>query len=149
MVVTTAIGRVGGIATVLILWHMSRSDGGIPEKLSGVEPTKRQTAALDRIQAELASMGPCLPGSIVVRTGRCGKPACSCHDDPPRLHGPFRSWTRKLAGKTVTRLLSEDQLDEYQAYFDNHRRLKELVHELEDLSMAIVDRDPRWKPRRP
>ena len=106
--------------------------------------TKRQAARLERITGELASLGPCLPGSVVVRTGRCGKAACSCRADPPRLHGPFRSWTRKITGKTVTRLLSEDQLDDYQVLFDNHRRLKELVHELEDLGLAIVDADPRW-----
>jgi hypothetical protein len=109
-----------------------------------VELTKRQAARLELITGELASLGPCLPGSVVVRTGRCGKAACSCRADPPRLHGPFRSWTRKITGKTVTRLLSEDQLDDYQVLFDNHRRLKELVHELEDLGLAIVDADPRW-----
>lgn len=114
-----------------------------------MEPTKRQQKKLERITAELAALGPCLPGSVVVRTGRCGKPACSCHDDPPRLHGPFRSWTRKIAGKTATRLLSADQLAAYQPLFDNHRRLKALVRELEELSLAIVERDPRWKrPRR-
>ncbi|MGH9120205.1 MAG: DUF6788 family protein [Acidimicrobiales bacterium] len=113
-----------------------------------MEPTKRQQARLKRISAELAALGPCLPGSVVVRTGRCGKPACSCHNDPPRLHGPFRSWTRKIAGKTATRLLTEEQLDAYQPLFDNHRRLKALVRELEELSLAIVERDPQWKPPR-
>jgi hypothetical protein len=117
-------------------------------KLGVMEPTTRQQAALARISAELAALGPCLPGSVVVRTGRCGKTACSCHGDPPRLHGPFRSWTRKIAGKTVTRLLSPDQLASYQPLFDNHRRLKDLVRQLEELSVAIVERDPRWKTTR-
>jgi hypothetical protein len=103
-----------------------------------------QQRALDRIRRELASLGPCLPGSVVVRTGPCGKASCSCRAKPPRLHGPFRSWTRKVAGKTVTRLLSEDQLDDYQPLLDNHRRLKELVHEIEELTLGIVERDTRW-----
>jgi hypothetical protein len=107
--------------------------------------TTRQAKELERISAELATLGLCLPGSVVVRTGRCGKAACSCHKDPPRLHGPFRSWTRKVANKTVTRLLGEEQLDDYQALFDNHRRMKELVRQLEDLSLAVVERDPRWE----
>ena len=128
-------------ATVTILWQMSHQGRGMPGKLPGVELNKRQAAKLERITHELGSLGPCLPGSVVVRTGRCGKEACSCRNDPPRLHGPFRSWTRKLAGKTVTRLLSEEQLADYQILFDNHRRLKELVHELEDLAVAIVDTD--------
>ncbi|MGH8979569.1 MAG: DUF6788 family protein [Acidimicrobiales bacterium] len=124
---------------------MTRSKGGPSEKLSSVRPTDRQARALERIRKELAEIGPCLPGSVVVRTGRCGKEACRCRATPPRLHGPFRSWTRKVAKKTVTRLLSEDQLADYQVLFDNHRRLKALVHELEQLSLAIVEADPRWE----
>jgi hypothetical protein len=143
----TKAGAVGRESTVFILWQMSPALRGIPEKLGAVEPTKRQRAAIERIRTELATLGPALPGSVVVRTGPCGKAACKCHDDPPRLHGPFRSWTRKVAGKTVTRILTEDQLDEYETYFENHKRLKELVRELEDLSLAIVEQDPRWKSR--
>jgi hypothetical protein len=105
----------------------------------------RQARALERIRGELAGLGPCLPGSVVVRTGRCGKAACKCRANPPRLHGPFRSWTRKVANKTVTRLLSEEQLADYQALFDDHRRLKALVHELEALGLDIVDADSRWE----
>lgn len=128
---------------------MAGARARIAEKLAAMEPTKRQRAELERITAELAALGPCLPGSVVVRTGPCGKATCSCRHDPPRLHGPFRSWTRKIAGKTVTRLLSEDQLVSYQPLFDNHRRLKALARELEQLSIAIIERDPRWKtPRR-
>lgn len=110
-----------------------------------MELTARQAETLDRIRTELASLGPCLPGSVNVRLGRCGKQRCSCRADPPRFHGPFRSWTRKVAGKTVTRLLREDQLHDYQDLFDNHRRLKELVHELEALGLAVVEADPRWE----
>ena len=127
---------------------MEHGDPGIAGKLAAMEPTKRQQRNLERITAELAALGPCLPGSVVVRTARCGKTACSCHGDPPRLHGPFRSWTRKITGKTATRLLTEDQLTAYQPLFDNHRRLKNLVQQLEELSLAIIERDPRWKPPR-
>ena len=49
-----------------------------------------------------------------------------------------------MAHKTVTRLLSEEQLADYQPFFDNHRRLKALVHEIEELSLAMVETDPRW-----
>ncbi len=49
------------------------------------------------------------------------------------------------AGTWFPNTYSEDQLDDYQVLFDNHRRLKELVAELEALSLTIVDADPRWK----
>ena len=122
---------------------MSPRSGGSSGKLQGVRLSSRQTRTLARIRAELQSIGPCLPGSVGVRQGRCGKAACSCRKTPPRLHGPFRSWTRKVSNKTVTRLLSDEQLADYQAFFDNDRRLKHLLHELEELGLALVEADPR------
>jgi len=124
---------------------MSTRSGGSSGKLSGVRLSSRQGRALARIQAELATIGPCLPGSVVVREGRCGKAACSCRKTPPRLHGPFRSWTRKVSKKTVTRLLSDEQLADYQVFFDNDRHLKRLLHELEELGLSLVEDDPRSK----
>jgi|ERR1700722_15296671 hypothetical protein len=121
-------------------------EGSLWEALK-VRPTARQKKQLERIRRELADIGPALPGSLNTRTGRCGKAHCSCHGDPPRLHGPFHSWTRKVAGKTVTKLLTEEQLDDYQELFDNHRRLKDLVHEMEQLSLEIVEEDRRWEQR--
>jgi hypothetical protein len=62
----------------------------------------------------------------------------------PRLHGPYRQWTRKKDGKTATRILSDDQFRRLRPWFDNHRRLRELVTELETLSLAIAEADSRW-----
>jgi hypothetical protein len=65
-------------------------------------------------------------------------------DGAAHRHGPFHSWTRKVAGKTVTRNLSDDQLQRYQDWFDNDRRLKALVAELEELSNTNVDQAEGW-----
>src|SRR5215831_14759105 len=37
-----------------------------------------------------------------------------------------------------------DQRPEGERYFDNHRRLRELIAELEALSLTIAEADPRW-----
>jgi hypothetical protein len=114
----------------------------------GVSPTPAQQAHAARIAARiaagLASTGFALPGTLTERMTRCGHPTCRCHADPPRLHGPCHQWTRKIAGKTVTRILTDDQLADYQPWFDNQRRLRALVAELETLSQEIADNDPRW-----
>ena len=86
-------------------------------------------------------------GSIVVRHTRCGKANCRCKADPPELHGPYISWTRKVAGKTVTRVLSPDQLERYQHGFDNARRLRELIAELETLSLHATEQQEGWPPQ--
>jgi hypothetical protein len=31
------------------------------------------------------------------------------------------------------------------SWFDNHKRLRELIAELEEISLAITENDPRWK----
>jgi hypothetical protein len=114
----------------------------------GVSPTPAQQARARRIAAQiaagLASVSFALPGTLTERMTRCGHPGCRCHADPPRLHGPYHQWTRKKDGKTATRILTDDQLADYQPWFDNHRRLRELVAELEALSLDIADADPRW-----
>lgn len=106
-------------------------------------PAQRRRQILD----EIAHLGYCLPGSIVDRTSRCGNPNCRCHSDPSHRHGPYRSWTRKVAGKTVTRNLNDDQLQRYQNWFDNDRRLKALVTELEELSITVVDQAEGWSAK--
>jgi hypothetical protein len=113
-----------------------------------VSPTPAQQARAARITAQItktAQAGFILPGTLTERMTRCGYPRCRCHADPPRLHGPYHQWTRKKNGKTATRILSDDQIADYQPWFDNHRRLRELIAELEALSLAIAEADPRWE----
>ncbi len=101
---------------------------------------KRPWAATRRgLAEELGKLDGVLPGSVVVRRMRCGKAGCACKGDPPGLHGPYIQWTRTVAGKTVTRFLSEDELARYQPWFDNARRLKEIVAKLEIVSVQAFD----------
>ena len=107
-------------------------------------PTPDQQAQAARIARELAALALALPGTLADRKTRCGYPNCRCRADPPQLHGPYHQWTRKKNGKTTTRILTDDQLACYQPWFSNHRRLRELITELEQLSLAITEADPRW-----
>ena len=112
-----------------------------------VRVAPRHQAEAEKIAAELAaiaSTGMVLPGSITQRRTRCGRPSCGCHADPPRLHGPYWQWTRKIAAKTVCRWLSADQHHDYQSWIDNDRRLRELLARLEALGAAAFEADPRW-----
>lgn len=104
---------------------------------------------LRELQAQLAEVGFTLPGTINVAMNRCGKPNCACHADPPRLHGPYITWTRKVKGKTVTRRLSPEQLERYRPWFENTRRLRELVRELEALSLRAAEQAEGWKREQP
>ncbi len=113
-----------------------------------VSPTPAQQARAAAIAAQIAQLTVAsfiLPGTLTERMTRCGYPRCRCRADPPQLHGPYHQWTRKINGKTVTRILSDDQLADYQPWFGNQRRLHALITELETLSQEIADTDPRWQ----
>ncbi len=105
--------------------------------------TAAQRRAAARITAEIASLGFILPGSAAPRHTRCGKAGCRCMADPPVLHGPYPTWTRKVAAKTVTRRLTGDQYAAYQPWFDASRRLRALLAELEILSLEIIEAELR------
>ena len=108
----------------------------------------RPNAADRRVQAEitaaLGSAGFALPGTILERRIRCGKAGCRCAADPTALHGPYFQWTRKVAGKTVTRLLSAAQMERYRDWFTNARRIRDLTGELEALSLEIATSAEDW-----
>lgn len=97
---------------------------------------------------QLADIDGLLPGSVALRYMRCGKSTCACRADPPTLHGPYIQWTRTVAGKTVSRYLSPDQLARYQPWFDNARRLKDLIAKLEIASLHALEEAERPSPGR-
>lgn len=110
-------------------------------------PDKPADRRRRQILEEITALGYCLPGSLVDRFSRCGNPICRCHTDAEYKHGPFRSWTRKVAGKTVTRNLSDEQLERYRPWFENDKRLHALVRELEQLSIGAADQAEGWPPK--
>jgi hypothetical protein len=114
-----------------------------------MEPSPAQRAARDQIAAQLAQAGFALPGTLTVRAYACGKPGCRCHADPPRLHGPYAEWTRKIGGKTITRRLTPRQLAEYQPLFDNAKKLRTLLSDLQDLTLQIIETGATREPSTP
>jgi hypothetical protein len=109
-----------------------------------LEQAEREKArAIATELAKIARSGKVLPGTITQRQMRCGKTGCACHADPPRLHGPYWQWTRKLARKTVGRYLNGAQAADYQDWIANDRRLRELVTALEAIGISHLEAEQR------
>ena len=113
------------------------------------QPRTPFAATRTHLAQAMADIDAILPGSIVIRRTRCGKPRCACKADPPALHGPYAEWTRKIAGKTITRRLTPAELAEYQPLFDNAKKLRALVSELQDLTLEIIEPDGTQEPQDP
>lgn len=110
-----------------------------------VDPRRTEAKALAR---DITKIGFVLPGTLAERYLTCTHAGCHCHDDPPHLHGPYWYWTRKVANRTVTKMLRPEQVDDYRSWFENRKRLRDLTHQLEELSMEIIDDDPRTPAKR-
>jgi hypothetical protein len=109
-----------------------------------LEPAQRDEARqIAKELARLARTAEVLPGSIAERHTRCGRPGCACQADPPRRHGPYWHWTRKVANKTVSKWLSKDQAAECRTWIDNDRRIRELVARLEAIGIDRLEADRR------
>lgn len=104
------------------------------------EPNAKEDAARKEIARRLGEAGFALPGTFFEYSHVCGKPNCRCAADPPRPHGPYHRWTRKVDGKTVTRRLSVEQTERYGPWFEEAQRLRALFSELEKLSLRIAQR---------
>src|SRR5260221_8110878 len=127
------------------------TEGGDGCQLGTVRAAAGHQAEAAEIAGELAAIartGMVLPGSLIERRTRCGRSNCGCHASPPRLHGPYWQWTRKIAARTICRWLSAEQNDDYQAWIDNDRRLRELLTRLETLRDAALEADPSLRPQR-
>ena len=96
----------------------------------------------EHIVRELAALGDVQSGSLAERYRRCGKPTCHCATDGGPGHGPSWSLTRRVDGKTVTRIIAPSEVPEVQARVAEYRRLRGLVRELIEVS------DRLWEAHR-
>ena len=113
----------------------------LPDCPDEPRPGPRRDPPDHRELTKLARAGHLLPGSIQQRHTRCGKPGCACQADPPRPHGPYWQWTRKVAGKTITRRLTTAQSDRYRPWIENDRRIRELLTRLEQITIQHIEAD--------
>ena len=106
-----------------------------PRRSTLVQLEQRHQALL----REIARIGTVLRGTIGTYRTQCGSPGCGCHTDPAARHGPYYIWTRKVAGKTVTRMRSEEHGKLLRPWTKNMRRLDRLVTALQETGLRAAD----------
>ncbi len=92
-----------------------------------------------RLQKQLGQVGYICNGTIMSMYRKCGKPNCSCKEDPQMKHGPYHIWTRKEKGKTVTRSLSEKQSDRCSEYMLNFKEMEYIIEKMKKISIQIIE----------
>ena len=96
-------------------------------------------ARRDEVFRQLASLGDLRPGSLVARFRKCGKRNCHCAAEGAPGPGPSWSLTHGVRGKTVTRVIPADAVEETRAQIEECRRLRRLTAELIEVSEQWCD----------
>ena len=91
------------------------------------------------LQRALSQVGYFRRGTLLKRLMPCGKPGCACQGSPPRLHGPYYQWTRKVDGKTVTVRLTSEQAELLATWIANGREMDRIIAEMERLSLLATE----------
>jgi hypothetical protein len=102
---------------------------------------------LDSRLKRLALPSPVLAASLNAYTHRCGRAACRCHHGGP-LHTGQHLTFKGPGNKTRCVYVPKDLLPEVRAWIAEHKRLKELLHEIHQLSLALVRTHARHRRRK-
>ena len=99
-----------------------------------------------QLQLALSHIGFFCRGTLLKRMMTCGKPVCACKASPPRLHGPYYQWTRKVDGRTATVNLSAQQAKLLEGWIAAGKELDRIVAEMEHISLEATERQLQELP---
>src|SRR4051794_10788932 len=85
---------------------------------------------------KLATASPILAASFGTYTHRCGRRSCRCHHGGPLHTG--QHLTFKESGKTRSVYVPKDLLPEVRTWLAEHQRLKDLLREIHQLTVALL-----------
>lgn len=101
---------------------------------------------LDARLKKLSGTRPILAASLCAYSYRCGKPSCRCQRGGPLHTG--QHLTCKQHGKTRSVYVPKELLPEVRLWLAEHRRLKRLLQEIQQLSLALVQTHARHRKRK-
>ena len=107
-------------------------------------PTNIRRMLHSRVK-QVAARKPLLAASLVSFERRCGQPGCHCAQGE-RHQG--HQLTYKVRGKTHTIYVPVDFTEEVRSWIEEHRRLKRLLQEISQLTLALVRSHAQERKRR-
>jgi hypothetical protein len=91
-----------------------------------------------KLKQQLQQLEYFCKGTVLHRRMKCGQPACACHTNAARRHGPYWEWTYKAHGKTVNVRLPPAAGPIFRKAARQYRQLKSLLARLERLSRTAL-----------
>lgn len=91
---------------------------------------------LDHRLKQLVPAGPVLAATLARVQKRCGQPSCACHHGGPLHQAHHLVFSQ--GGKSRTVSGPQDLLEEVRTGVHEHKRLKVLLHEVNQWTLALI-----------
>ncbi|MBS3764345.1 MAG: hypothetical protein KGZ25_13690 [Planctomycetes bacterium] len=93
----------------------------------------------DALLQQLAAISEFRPGSLVARYRKCGRPTCHCAQEGDPGHGPSWSLTRYSEGKTVTKIIAPEHIDEAKEQIERYHQFQQVMHDYVETNVKLCD----------
>ena len=93
---------------------------------------------IGKLKKEISSIDYILRGTINKKYLKCGKKQCICHQDPNKLHGPYYLFTKKVKGKTVSKLYSKEKAFFLNVYLKKYNDVIKIIRKISELSEQAI-----------
>ncbi len=111
------------------------SSSNAPDQDSELRRYERLYAALRR---RLAAVGYLWRGTVLLLYHQCRRVGCRCARGGRFRHGPYYVWTRKVKGKTVTRMLPDPEGRLYMEWIRNRKDLEATIRKMQRISQHVA-----------
>ena len=92
----------------------------------------------DVLKKKLSKIDFIAIGSINTLPIKCGNKKCDCYTTNIGKHGYYTNWTRKISGKTKSKVLSKKQVELVKEFKDNYLQLKNILDQMLSLSEEYI-----------
>ena len=99
--------------------------------------TEQLQAKARELKTSIGALGDMFPGSLVKRFRKCGKPNCHCAKKGSPGHGPTWVVTREVEGRTITKTIPDEAVEQIRAGTDEYKHFRQLSHELIETSAQL------------
>ena len=84
-------------------------------------------------------LGSFRQGSLSPRYRKCGKSSCHCAKEGSKGHGPLWMITRAVEGKTVSKAIPAERVEETFEQIETFHQFQDLVREYTEVNIEICD----------
>ena len=103
--------------------------------------TKAQlTRKIQTLKKKIADIGEVYPGSVSQQYNICGTPGCKCKDEKnPKKHGPYFNLSFTFKGKSRTKFIRKELVQDFKRYTANYKILRNYVEQFIELNIELIN----------